>query len=47
MTVEVVVAGVGIHPFGRFDDGYRKLGVRNRLAAVHALDGLDTLEQPA
>ncbi len=29
------------------EHGYRKLGVRNRLAAVHALDGLDTLEQPA
>lgn len=32
---DVVVAGVGIHPFGRFPEGYRELGA---VAAQQALD---------
>jgi hypothetical protein len=31
---DVVIAGVGIHPFGRFEAGYRQLGAH---AAVEAL----------
>jgi acetyl-CoA acetyltransferase len=32
---DVVVAGVGIHPFGRFDAGYRDLGAQATLEALN------------
>jgi acetyl-CoA acetyltransferase len=42
---KVVIAGVGIHPFGRFDVGYRALGARAARAALAdaqmALDDVD------
>src|SRR6476620_4301189 len=35
---DVVIAGVGVHPFGRFDAGYRELGAH---AAAEALADAD------
>jgi acetyl-CoA acetyltransferase len=44
---QVMIAGVGIHPFGRFESGYRQLGAAAAGAAMHdagmTFDDLDMI----